>query len=106
MVHTLALKQCRQKLHTFCGQASKDGEMDILYTRCFKTENAITGKINSKINLEISSKKKKPFILYELLCKFRYKGRVVMSVTEDSFYRLGNSEGILIQVDTCEITIH
>ncbi|XP_023210347.1 KRAB-A domain-containing protein 2-like [Centruroides sculpturatus] len=53
----LACKKCRQKIHTFCGHASKDDEMDILCTLCFKTENAIEGKINSKINLEIQAKK-------------------------------------------------
>lgn len=41
------------KIHT-CGHGSKNHEMDILCTICFKqTEIAIEGKIHSKINLEI-----------------------------------------------------
>ncbi|GFQ80343.1 uncharacterized protein TNCT_127041 [Trichonephila clavata] len=53
----LVCNKCREKIHTFCGHASKNNEMVILCTFCYKTENAIKGKINSKINLEIQAKK-------------------------------------------------
>ncbi|GFY66416.1 uncharacterized protein TNIN_476391 [Trichonephila inaurata madagascariensis] len=57
--NALACKKCREKIHTFCGHASKDDEMDILCTLCYRTKNVIEGKINSKINLEIQDKKMK-----------------------------------------------
>ena len=51
-------KMRRRKIHTFCGHASKGDEMDVLCNICFKSENAIESKMNSKINLEIQAKKK------------------------------------------------
>lgn len=54
----LTCKKCRQRIHTFC-HASRDDEMDIFSTLCFKSKNAIDVKINSKINMEIQTKKRK-----------------------------------------------
>jgi hypothetical protein len=103
-------RKCRRKIHRFCGHASKgdgDEEMDILCTLCFKTENAVKGKIDSKFNLEIQAKKMKmnsdkkfppPSLgaTVRVLIPDINKGpgdsrhllAVVMSMTEDGFYRL------------------
>ncbi|GFY54215.1 uncharacterized protein TNIN_49791 [Trichonephila inaurata madagascariensis] len=54
---TPACKKCRKKIHTFCGHASKDDEMDILCTLCYITENAIEGKIISKSIWKFKPKK-------------------------------------------------
>ena len=61
--YAVASKMCRQKIHT-CGHACKDVEMDILYILCFIPENVIEGKIKSKINLEIQTKRMKMNLLY------------------------------------------
>lgn len=84
-------KKYYQKIHTYCDYPSKDTEMDILCSLCFKTENAIEEKINSKLNLEIQAKKmkmdlKKKFLLlfWELLYKFLFlmltRGEVISSI--------------------------
>ena len=54
--YALACKKCWQKIHIFCDHAGKDDEMDVLCTLFFKVKNAIEGKINSNINLEIQAK--------------------------------------------------
>ncbi|GFX13965.1 integrase catalytic domain-containing protein [Trichonephila clavipes] len=105
MSDALACKKCREKIHTFCGHASKDDEMDILCTLCYRTKNAIEGKIISKINLEIQAKKikmnsgkKLPTVSLETTVRVPIpdidKGRgdlrnilaAIMSVTEVGFY--------------------
>ncbi|KAI4489021.1 hypothetical protein M0804_004519 [Polistes exclamans] len=55
----LACKKCRQKIHTFCGHASKDNEKDTLCPLCFTIENANEDKIDSKIKVEVEAKKMK-----------------------------------------------
>ena len=84
-------------------------------------------KLNSKINLEIQAKKmkmnsKKKFPIASLgatvhvfipdvdkgWCDLSNILAAVMIVTEDSFYQLGTSEGLILSNKTsiCEITIH
>ncbi|GFY71138.1 integrase catalytic domain-containing protein [Trichonephila inaurata madagascariensis] len=104
---TLACQRGHEKIHTFCGPASKDNEMDILCTLSYKIENAIEGKINSKIDLEIQAKKNETEFGKKI--PTAYFGTIVrvsipdadkgqsdsrnilagrMSVTEDGFNRL------------------
>ncbi|GBM66486.1 hypothetical protein AVEN_129271-1 [Araneus ventricosus] len=98
--------------YNFCDHASKDNELDILCTRCFKTEHDIECKINSKINLEIQAKNKtkmnseKKFPTSSLGTPVRvpipdvHKVRddsqnilaVARSVKKNGFYRLGTSD--------------
>ncbi|KAI4496192.1 hypothetical protein M0804_000002 [Polistes exclamans] len=102
---TLVCRKCRQDIQIYCGHTSKDNE------------NAIEDKINSKIKLEVQAKKMKmnsenefPTVPVGTTVQVSIpdvdKGEqgdsrcilaVVMSVTENGFYRLGTSEGILKQ---------
>ena len=117
MSDVLACTKCTQKMHTFCAYASKDDEMHILCTLCFKTANVIKGKINSKINLEIQTKKnefrkKISHCYFRNYCENSYSWHwqgdlrnvltVVISMTKDGFYRCGTSVEIL----RCKVTIH
>ena len=52
----LACKMHRQKIHICCDHVSKADEMGVLCMICFKIENAIESKINSKVKLEKHSK--------------------------------------------------
>ncbi|XP_043491623.1 KRAB-A domain-containing protein 2-like [Polistes fuscatus] len=100
---TLVCRKCRQDISNFCGHTSKDNE------------NSIEDKINFKIKLEIEAKKRKrnsenEFPTVSLGTNVQVpipdddKGErsdscdilaVVMNVTENGFYRLGTSKGIL-----------
>ena len=118
------LHEKMSKNHTFYGHASKDDEIDILCTLSSKTENAIEGRINSKINLEVPHLQKKMKIKLDFsfpipssrttawISISETRGKVIpqylvitMSVTEDGFYRLGISEGIS-EGRSNEMTIH
>ncbi|KAI4482629.1 hypothetical protein M0804_008482 [Polistes exclamans] len=115
-----ACDKCDRKMHTFCGFASIHNENDILCNLCFKIENAIEHKIQCKIQLEmqsnnnkrkINSKNQFPIITLGTnvripipnVNKVRNNSNilaVVINMTEDGFYQLGTSEGILKKLYT------
>ncbi|XP_068229593.1 uncharacterized protein [Palaemon carinicauda] len=121
----LTCEKCSQNVHAICGHSPKDDDdnevegyvVSILCTVCFNIEKAIKYKMESKSNLEMQAKRMKrgsdkkcpPAPLgasVQVPIPDVDKGRgdlrnllaVVMSMTEDGFYRPGTAQGILKQL--------
>jgi hypothetical protein len=116
--------RCGRNIHSICGvvrkkadEVDKENEAKVLCLLCFEKENTVAGRKNAKENLEKQSKKMKkdsdtkfpPISLgftIRILVPDIDKGRgdagnilaIIMRVTEDGFYQLGTTKGILKQL--------